>query len=102
MAVYSECKKLDPEFMPTANTLFKMGEWQNEKGKGKTAVKCFNMLIKAYPQSPLVPKSYFRAAQVFNDRLMDPEKARKILKGLMQKYPEHEMIPKIKNYLENL
>ena len=63
------------------------------------AIGAFSKLTKAYPQDPLVPKSYFRAAQIFNDRLMNPEKAKKILNGLVKKYPDHDIIPFVQRYL---
>jgi hypothetical protein len=33
---------------------------------------------------------------------MDPEKARKILKGLISKYPDNEIVPHVKNYIANM
>jgi len=50
----------------------------------------------------VILKSYFRAAQIFNDRLMKPEKAKRILNGLIKKYPDHEMLPQIENYLASM
>jgi TolA-binding protein len=50
----------------------------------------------------MIPKSYLRAAQVFNDRLMNPDRARKILSGLLNKYPDHEIAPQVKNYLASI
>jgi tetratricopeptide (TPR) repeat protein len=100
--VYNECRALNPDFLPTATALFKLGGWLNESGKTKDAVGTYNRLVKAYPDSPLLPKAYFRAAQIFNDRLMNPDRARKILKGLLNKYPDHEIAPQIKNYLASI
>ncbi len=79
--------------------LFKIGGWLNESGDGQAAIGAFNRLTKAHPQDPLVPKSYFRAAQIFNDRLMNPQKAKRILNGLMKKFPEHDIIPFVERYL---
>jgi TolA-binding protein len=102
LKIYSECMKIDPEFLPSARSLFKVGEWLNETGKVKEAVRTYNQLIKAYPENALAPKSYFRAAQIFNDRMMKPEKAVKILNGLIKKYPGHEIVPQIENYLGSM
>jgi tetratricopeptide (TPR) repeat protein len=100
--VYSECRTLNPQFLPTATALFKLGGWLNESGKTKEAVRTYNRLVKAYPDSPMLPKAYFRAAQIFNDRLMNPDRARKILIGLLNKYPDHEIAPQVKNYLSSI
>jgi tetratricopeptide (TPR) repeat protein len=100
--LYLQCLAADPEFVPDPSSLFKIGGWLNETGKIKESVSAFNRLVKAYPNDGLVPKAYFRAAQVFHDRLMNPERARKILNGLLQKYPEHEITPQIRTYLEHI
>lgn len=94
--------KIDPKFLPSAKSLFKIGEWLNETGRVKEAIKTYNQLIKGYPENDLVPKSYFRAAQILNDRMMKPEKAVKILNGLIKKYPGNEIVPQIENYLASM
>jgi tetratricopeptide (TPR) repeat protein len=102
MQVYTECSKVDPKFIASAPVLFKIGSWLNETGKTKQAVTILNRMINSYPTHPLTPKAYFRAAQIFNDRMMSAEKAKKILTALKQKYPEAEILPQVDNYLANL
>jgi tetratricopeptide (TPR) repeat protein len=102
LKIYLECMKIDPKFLPSAKSLFKIGEWLNETGRVKEAIKTYNQLIKGYPENDLVPKSYFRAAQILNDRMMKPEKAVKILNGLIKKYPGNEIVPQIENYLASM
>ena len=97
--VYRECLAKDPGFAPGSGSLFKVGTWLNESGNHKSAIGAFNRLTKAYPQDPLVPKAYFRAAQIFNERLRNPEKAHSILNALIQKYPDHDLIPYVRRYL---
>ena len=102
LQVYAECLKLKPDFLPSADALFKMGGWLNEGGKTKPALGIYNRLIKQYPQNPIVPKTYFRVAQIFHDRLMNTDKARKMLGALKSRYPEHDIIPHVENYLANI
>lgn len=102
LGVYSECLSADPRFSPAAGVLFKLGGWLNETGKSKEAIGAFSRLTKTYPRDALVPKAYFRAAQIFNDRLLNPEKAAKILTGLVKKYPDHDIIPFVKRYLSQM
>lgn len=97
--VYRNCVAAQPNFVPDAAVLFKIAGWLNETGDGKAAIGAFNRLTKAHPTDPLVPKSYFRAAQIFNDRLMNPQKARSILNGLIKKFPDHDIIPFVERYL---
>ena len=100
--LYLQCQALDSNFTPRAPTLFQIGGWLNETGKSKASITAFNRLTKAYPRHQLVPKAYFRAAQVFHDRLMNPRQAKKILNGLIKKYPDHEIIGQVKSYLGHL
>jgi len=102
LKVYTECLKVQPDFLPGADTLFKLGSWLNEAGKTKPALGLYNRLIKEYPQNPIIPKAYFRVALIFQDRLMNPEKARKMLGALKTKYPDHDIIPVVENYLANI
>ena len=102
LAVFSECRKIDTNFLPTADALFKLAGWINETGKTQAAVSIYNLLVKSYPQHPLVPKSYFRIAQLFHDGLMKTDKAKKILSALQMKYPEHEIMPHVDNFIARL
>jgi tetratricopeptide (TPR) repeat protein len=102
LQVYAECTRVAPKFVPAADVLFKIGGWMNETGKTKESVGVLNRIINHYPGHPLAPKAYFRAAQIFNDRLMSADKAKKILNVLKQKYPRAEILPQVDNYLANL
>ena len=102
MKVFAQCRKLNPKFQPTAESFYKIGEWFNAAGKSKEALAMYNRLVKCYPGNALVPKAYFRAAQIFHDRLMNPDKARKILNSLMDKYPNHDIEPQVRNYMANM
>jgi tetratricopeptide (TPR) repeat protein len=100
--VYKQCIAKDPRFGPDASILFRLGGWLNEFGKSKEAIGIYNRLVKTFPQAPLVPKTLFRAAQIYNDRLMNPAKAEAILHAIIKKYPDHEFIPSIQNYLAQM
>jgi tetratricopeptide (TPR) repeat protein len=102
LKVYTECKKIKADFLPDASALFKLAGWLNEMGKSKEAIATYSRLVKAYPEHQLVPKAFYRMAQVFQDRLMSPGHARKILAVVKKKYPGHEIIPQVENYLANL
>ena len=102
LAVFSECRQIGNNFLPTADALFKLAGWINATGKTQGAVSIYNLLVKSYPQHPLVPKSYFRIAQLFHDSLMKTDKAKKILSALQVKYPEHEIMPHVDNFLARL
>ena len=100
--VFTECRAINSGFMPTAPALFKLAGWLNETGKTKAAVAVYNMLAKTYPDNPLVPKAYFRIAQIFHDRLMNREQAKRALDLLLQKYPNHDIVPQAQSFLARL
>jgi len=70
--------------------------------KTKERDRDFKRTIKAFANATQVPKAYYPCAQIFHDRLMDPPRAKKILSALIKKYPEHEIIPQVKNYLNHM
>jgi len=102
LGVYLDCRSASPAFAPSAGSLFKLGGWLDEAGQSKEAVAAFSTLTKTYPQDPLVPKSYFRAAQIIHARLLNPDRARTILAGLIRKYPQHDIIPFVERYLAQM
>ena len=102
IAVFTECRTANANFLPSADALFKLAGWLNESGKTKAAVAVYNALAKSYPDNPLVPKAYFRIAQIFHDRLMNKEQAKKALGILLQRYPNHDIIPQAENFLTRL
>ena len=102
IAVFTECRKLDTEFLPAADPLFKLAGWLNETGKTKAAIAVYNLIVKSYPENSLVPKAYFRVAQIFHDRLMSAEKAKKVLSAIKKKFPDHDIMPHVDSFLARL
>lgn len=97
--VYLECVSKDAKFKTDPSTYFKIASALNEAGKAKAAIGAYNSFIKKNPNNPLIPKAYFLAANVINDQLKNPSKAVSILKGLIKKYPNHDIIPYVQKYL---
>lgn len=102
LEVYLFCQEQDRDFTPDAATLLKLGGMFSEAGKGKEAIAAFSRFTKAYPTHPSAPIAYYRAAQVFNDRLMDPARSKQILQAVIKNYPGHEVIPQVQGYLASI
>ncbi|MFP3979941.1 MAG: tetratricopeptide repeat protein [Desulfobacterales bacterium] len=102
LEAYDACRRIDRNFTPGAPAMFKIGEWMADAGRFKDALKIFSRLVKTHPEADEVALSYFRAAQLYNDRLMDADRARKIMNSLLRKFPEHAMRPRFERYLEYL
>ncbi len=102
MSLYLFCSQKHEDFVPSAMTLFKIGSWFNENGQAREAVKIFSRLIKKHPGDALVPKTCYRAAELLHEQLKSTEKARNILKTLIKKYPDHDIVPFAQKYLASL
>ena len=100
--LYIDCLRMEKTFAPKALILFKIASWLSTSQKHKEAIFALNTLIKTYPEDTLVPKAYYRAAQIFNEQLKNADQARKILNGLLRKFPDHEISAFAKNYLSGI
>lgn len=100
--VYLECISKKPELTISSSTTFKVASCLNEAGNPKGAIVAYNRFIKANPKNPLIPKAYFLAANVINEKLKNPRKAIGILKGLIKTYPNHEIVPYVQNYIKQM
>lgn len=100
--VFQECLAQEPGFTPAPSTLFKAAGFLNETGKPKEAVQAYDRFIKANSNHPMIPKAYFLAAGIIHEKLKDPRKAAGILRGIIKKYPHHEMIPYVERYLTQI
>jgi len=100
--VYVECASKSKEFQPAAYDLLKLGSWFQESGQTKAAANALNKLIKYYPDDPFAPKAYFQLAQIYNEKLNDAVKAKKIIAVLKKRYPDHDILPFAERYLAGL
>jgi tetratricopeptide (TPR) repeat protein len=102
LSLYMECIRMDKNFAPQALVLFKLAGWLDETGKSREAVYVLNCLIKHHPQNTMVPKALYRVAQIFHQGMKDAERSKKILTGLIQKFPDHEITAFARNYLVSI
>ncbi|RJQ74173.1 MAG: hypothetical protein C4519_17155 [Desulfobacteraceae bacterium] len=100
--LYLEGVERDKNFAASPTALFKIGSWFNEDGQAKLAIQALNHLAKLHPQDVLIPKAYYRAAQILHEKLMNTEKAKKILTALVSKYPDHEISNFARTYLKSI
>jgi tetratricopeptide (TPR) repeat protein len=102
IASYLDCLRVNKTFSLESVVQFKLASWLTESGKHKEAIFALNSLIRKHPEDPLVPKAYYRAAQIFREHLDDVDKAKKILDAMISKFPDLEITAFAKNYLGNL
>ena len=100
--VYIACNNADNTFAPPGTALLRLGSWLKEAGNPKAAIGAYNKFAKANPKNKMTPKAYFLAAQILNEKMKNPAKAKTILTGLAKKYPNNEIFPYVKDYLSKI
>lgn len=99
--IYAACQAADPAFTPEKKLLLKLGGWLKDSNP-KAAINAYNRYAKAYPKDAMVPTAYFRAAQVFHEKLGNRDKAIQILTAITKKYPNHEIVSFVENYMRTM
>ncbi len=104
--VYADCLKINPDyFYPDARVTVDLAKTAQELFKYNDALLLLNKFGQNYPNSEQMPYAYFIAAQLLVDHKQDEAQAKKILQGLLKKYPGHELTEPMQKYLavlENL
>ncbi|HNR12430.1 MAG TPA: tetratricopeptide repeat protein [Thermodesulfobacteriota bacterium] len=100
--VYTECAAKDPQFTPFPAAHFKIAGLLNKKGNYKGAINAYNRFVKANPHDAQVPRAYFLASTILHERLNNSQKAREVLSALLKRYPSHDIVPDVENYLGRL
>ena len=97
--VYLECISRSPDFSTSFPASFKIAGLMIEAGNPKGAADVYQGFIKNNPDDPMIPKASFLAANVFNENLLDPQKAAEILEAMLKIYPNHETAAYARQYL---
>lgn len=97
--VYLECSSRSSDFSASSSTCFKIAGSMIESGDPQRAADVYIGFIKNNPEDPMIPKASFLAANIFNERLLNPQKAVEILEDVIKKYPDHETTPYARQYL---
>lgn len=95
---YSELIKQDKDFRLVGGTLFRIAEWLKKTGKTKEALRAYKQFADANPQNPLIPQAYLSVAKIFVT-MKNTQKAEKVLKCAIKKYPNSSYITSVKKYL---
>jgi len=97
--VYNECLSLDAKFRPNADGLSKLAQWLATRGQSKAAMQACVQFSRAYPDHPDIPTVYFLMAKLFNEKLNDTVKAKKVVQWLVKNFPDNKHTLMAKKYL---
>jgi tetratricopeptide (TPR) repeat protein len=100
ITIYTDCLKMNPDyFYANAAVLLDLAKTAQELFRNSDALSLLNKFSQNYPNSQEIPYAYFIAAQLLVEHKQQEDQAKKILSSLLNKYPDHELTEKIKDYL---
>jgi len=99
--VFEQCREQDGEYLPDADSLFRIAEAHDDAGEHKKAMGLFQSLYRNHPEHGRAVEALFRIGYILNERLLDPDKARRVLEGIITRYPESPLRERIENYLRH-
>lgn len=98
--VYSDCYKLDKDFkFGNGRQRFLMAQLLIKNGQSRAALNLLTNLHVDFPGYDGIPDAYLLVAKILCESFNEDDKASKILEFLLNKYPTHPRIPKVKEYL---
>jgi tetratricopeptide (TPR) repeat protein len=98
---FEQCRERDSAFLPDADSLFQIAEAQDEAGEHKEAMGLFQSLYRNHPEHSRAVEALFRIGYILNERMFAPDKARRVLEGILSRYPGDPLREKIENYLRH-
>ena len=88
-----------PDFSASSSVSFKIAGLMVETGNPQGAADIYLRFMKTNPDDPMTPKASFLAANLFNERLLNHQKAVEILEDMIKRYPDHETAAHARQYL---
>jgi len=99
--VFKDCLGLDPAFaLADAEEVLPIANAARAAGDAKTAVAALRGFDRKYPGHSLLPDVYVFSAKLMADDLGNTEVAKKMLKHVTERYPEHPLSSEAKRALE--
>ncbi len=98
--IYLACLNADKTFqISDAYITCELADIAQSMGKADPALRMLNKFAQRYSNSRSVPRAYFLAAKIMSERKHQDAQAKKILESLLRKYPDHELVPEIEQFL---
>lgn len=100
--VIMECLRIDKNYTPRPDTLFKMGKWLAGEKDPKLAMHLLVKFTRTYPDHPTLPDVYFLFAKLLHTRMNNHGKAKEVLEMLVKKYGDHPIGVNAGNYIRQM
>jgi hypothetical protein len=96
LALYVESRALDPDFqLDVPEDITQLISHAVATGQSKQAVELATDFDTRFPRNADVPQNMLAAAKLMAERLGREAEARRLLSGLLARYPEHPLTPEI-------
>lgn len=103
LQVYVNCLKLDNHFyLQEPRSVIDMAKAAKQFEMHNLAISMLKRFHEKFPDNPLIPEAYFTLARLLIEQNHKPEDAKKLLRFVIKRYPEHELRQQIKDYLDRL
>ena len=86
----------------TEQELYTDAQNYSEKGEFPSAIKTYEGILEAYPDSPRAYKAQFLIGFVYSENLKDYEKAKENYRKVIEKYPDCDLADDAKYMLETM
>lgn len=101
LGVYRDCITVEQNFrIENPDQVHELAQYAMQTRAYKLALALLNGFANHYSGHKDIPRNYFLAAKVLSEGLRQDAKAQKLLENLAGKYPDHELVPTINEYLK--
>lgn len=100
--VYLDCRQHVPDFRPDAVEHHEpLARELRARGRVREAMELLNGLHRSYPDSSHVVGAYLLAARLFLDDMKRPDQAARVLRFLLQRFPDDPHQPEVEALLRS-
>lgn len=103
LEVFRACRELRQDFaLEDAGQILKLAQAARRAREYNLALELVRGFDKRHPRHPDIPGVYLMSAQILSENFKKDEMAGLILKGMMQKFPDHPLSMEAGTYLKVL
>jgi hypothetical protein len=103
LEVFKACRELRADFaLEDAGQILKLAQAARRAREYNLSLSLVRGFDKQHPRHPDIPGVYLMSAQILSENFKKDEMAGMILKGMMQKYPDHPLSAEAGTYLKVL
>lgn len=100
LAALRQLQALDASLVPEdGSAVLQCATAASKQGDHALAVKLLQGFDKRFPDHPEIPAAFFLGARLMSEYARQHDKAAKILRAVLARYPQHALAPEVQTYL---